>query len=83
FHGRSLIYNRATPLHADRRDPKQNLTPILTVGDYSTGTLYIPELGLEIAYEPGTLVLLRGGLLKHRVEFNGGQRIGIAHFLHQ
>ena len=83
FHGRSIIYNRATPLHADRQDPKQNLTPVLTLGKYTSGTLYVPELGLQVDYAPGTLVMLRGGLLKHSVSYEGGQRISIAHFLHQ
>lgn len=82
FHGRSLIYNRSTPVHRDSRDPKANLTPIVTVGSYVWGRLSLPDLGLVMSYNPGTLVMLRGSLLAHGVEYGGGQRISIAHFLH-
>lgn len=82
FHGRSLIYNRSTPLHTDRKDPKPNLTPVLTLGEYTLGILTIPSLGLKVDYGPGTLVMLRGGFLPHEVTYHGGQRVSIAHFMH-
>ncbi|KZV95360.1 hypothetical protein EXIGLDRAFT_597112, partial [Exidia glandulosa HHB12029] len=82
FLGRSLIFNRSTTLHIDDKDPKGNLTPILTVGRYTTGTLHIPELGLKAAYNSGTLGMLRGALLAHEVTFDGGQRVAVAHFMH-
>lgn len=82
FHGRSCIFNRQTPQHIDRKDPKRNLTPILTFGEYDRGVLHVPHLGLELDYGPGTLVMLRGGLLAHGVTYDGGQRISIAHFMH-
>lgn len=81
FHGRSLIYNRETEAHTDRRDKKLAWTPVLTVGTYDQGILEV--LNLEIEYLPGTLVLLRGGVLKHSVRYSGGQRVAIAHFMHQ
>ncbi|KZV79611.1 hypothetical protein EXIGLDRAFT_578892, partial [Exidia glandulosa HHB12029] len=80
FHGRSLIYNRETPTHNDRRDMKFAWTPLLTLGRYTTGKLRV--LDLEIDYKPGALVLIRGGTLKHSVTFEGGQRVAIAHFMH-
>ncbi|KZV93451.1 hypothetical protein EXIGLDRAFT_576784, partial [Exidia glandulosa HHB12029] len=83
FHGRSLIYNRATPPHVDKKDPPQNLTPVLTLGEYDDGWLHVPELGLDIEYLPGTLVMLRGGLFAHGVTYKGGQRVSIAHFMHE
>lgn len=81
FHGRSIIYNRATRSHRDRRDMKFAWTPLLTLGTYTSGWLRI--LNLDIPYLPGTLVLLRGGALHHSVTFSGGQRIALAHFMHQ
>ena len=80
FHGRSLIFNRATQEHTDRRDPKFAWTPLLTLGAYTKGKLRV--CNLEIDYMPGTLVLIRGGSLRHSVTFEGGQRVCIAHFLH-
>lgn len=82
FHGRSCIFNRQTPEHRDRKDPKRNLTPILTFGEYDWGVLRVRELGLDVDYGPGTLVMLRGGLLTHGVTYDGGQRVSIAHFMH-
>ncbi|EJD32269.1 hypothetical protein AURDEDRAFT_44940, partial [Auricularia subglabra TFB-10046 SS5] len=81
FHGRSIIFNRETPEHSDRLDPKPAWTPVVTLGDYTSGTLHVA--GLEIDYLPGTIVFLRGGILKHSVSFSGGQRVAIAHFTHR
>ena len=81
FHGRSLIFNRATPEHTDRKDMKLAWTPLITVGPYTEGTLHV--VGKEIPYLSRTLVFLRGGILKHRVSFSGGQRVSIAHFMHK
>ncbi|EJD35532.1 hypothetical protein AURDEDRAFT_42786, partial [Auricularia subglabra TFB-10046 SS5] len=81
FHGRSIIWNRATPEHEDQKDMKLAWTPLITVGEYTRGTLHV--CGMEIDYLPGSLVFLRGGILKHRVSFDGGQRVAIAHFMHK
>ncbi|EJD34745.1 hypothetical protein AURDEDRAFT_40117, partial [Auricularia subglabra TFB-10046 SS5] len=81
FHGRSIIYNRETGEHTDRCDPNLAWTPVLTTGRYTTGKLHVA--GMEIDYLPGTLVFLRGGLLRHSVTFSGGQRVCIAHFTHR
>ncbi|KZV78880.1 hypothetical protein EXIGLDRAFT_588393, partial [Exidia glandulosa HHB12029] len=80
FHGRSIIYNRETPLHNDRLDMKFAWTPLITVGKYTKGTIRV--LNLAIDYNPGALVFIRGGTLKHSVTFEGGQRVAIAHFMH-
>ncbi|EJD48428.1 hypothetical protein AURDEDRAFT_45474, partial [Auricularia subglabra TFB-10046 SS5] len=79
--GRSIIYNRETGWHTDRRDPKLTWTPVSTFGTYSEGKLHV--LGREIDYLPGTLVFIRGGILRHAVTFSGGQRVAIAHFMHK
>ena len=49
FHGRSLIFNRATPEHTDRKDMKLAWTPLITVGPYTEGTLHI--VALDVASE--------------------------------
>jgi len=83
FHGRSVIFNRATRLHTDNRDPKPNLTPVLTLGTYETGTMSLPTLNMRFPYNPGTLAMVRGAIIPHEVSFDGGQRVAIAHFMHQ
>lgn len=82
FHGRSIVFNRATPRHRDRSDPKENMTPIVTSGPYKSGKIHFEDLGLTCAYNSGTLVMVRGSLLLHSVQFEGGQRMAVVHFMH-
>lgn len=84
FQGQSYIYNRQTPNHFDRKEPKASWTPLFTAGLYTGGYLRIRGLGLRMWFGPGACIFLRGGLCPHEVEpFEGGQRISIAHFCHQ
>jgi hypothetical protein len=85
FQGRSVIYNRQTPNHIDRRDPKLGWNPLTTAGgDYTEGWLRIRRLRLRMWFGGGACVFLRGAILHHEIEpFGGGQRISIAHFCHQ
>lgn len=84
FQGRSVIFNRQTPNHVDKKDPKLGWNPLTTAGDYTGGCLRIRRLKLRMWYGPGCCVFLRGAILPHEVEeFEGGQRISIAHFCHE
>lgn len=84
FQGRSIIFNRQTPSHIDRRDPHLGWNPLTTAGDYAGGWLRIRELSLRMWFGPGACVFLRGAVLHHEIEpFNLGQRIVIAHFCHK
>lgn len=83
FHGRSLVYNRQTAQHRDTRDPPTNLTPVLTLGPYTSGTMHLGDVGHDLMYNAGTLVMLRGAMISHGVTYQGGQRVCIAHFMHQ
>lgn len=81
--GRSLIFNRETPGHYDGRDMPQAWTPLVTLGNTTGGDLRLYDLQTDLFYEPGTIVFVRGGALKHGVQpFQGTQRIAIAHFIH-
>lgn len=83
FQGRSVIFNRRTPLHVDRRDPKLGWNPLTTAGTYEGGRLIIGRLGLRMWFGGGACVFLRGAILPHEIEsFDGAQRISVAHFCH-
>lgn len=83
FQGRSVIYNRQTPNHVDRRDPRLAWTPLFTLGSFKGGNLRVRKLGLRMWYGPGACVFIRGAMFAHEIEsFDGGQRISIAHFCH-
>lgn len=81
--GRSIIFNRATPYHTDKRDNPWDWTPLITLGTSKGGDLCLPRLKTKLFYEPGTVVFVRGGAVEHGVESFTGQRIAIAHFIHK
>ncbi|KAG8791453.1 hypothetical protein FRC12_009162 [Ceratobasidium sp. 428] len=83
--GTSYIYNRQTPLHTDAREGMRGVSPLVVMGDCTTGYLAIPRLRVKIPYRPGSLVFLRGKLLDHKVlGWEGeGNRICLAHFNHE
>jgi hypothetical protein len=85
FQGRSVIYNRQTPNHVDRKDPKLAWNPLTTAGkDYTGGMLRIRRLGLRMWFGGGACVFLRGAILHHEIEpFGDGQRTSIAYFCHK
>lgn len=84
FHGRSIIFNRATPRHIDSNDVPEGWAVLLALGDFDGGELYLPNLGIAIPFPPGALIFIRGGILPHEIlAFRGGQRISIAHFVHE
>jgi hypothetical protein len=83
FQGRSIIFNRQTPNHIDRKDPKLAWNPLTTAGTFVGGRLRIRRLGLRMWFGGGACAFVRGGILQHEIEeFEGGQRISIAHFCH-
>ncbi|RYP93252.1 hypothetical protein DL770_000627 [Monosporascus sp. CRB-9-2] len=47
---------------------------LCTFGDYTGGTMCIPQLGIKVPYRPGTCVLLRGSDMDHYVEDFSGPR---------
>ena len=84
FQGRSIIFNRATPLHFDLGEPPNGWTPIYALGKFQHGHIRFPSLGLRLWFGPGAGVFFHGRIFAHEIEkFEGGQRISIAHFCHQ
>ncbi|KAK7001023.1 hypothetical protein R3P38DRAFT_3217788 [Favolaschia claudopus] len=56
--GRELMYNRQTPLHADKSDPKAGWAVLVVVGPFTGGDLFIPCLNLQMVYTHGTIIML-------------------------
>ncbi|KLO17329.1 hypothetical protein SCHPADRAFT_887118 [Schizopora paradoxa] len=83
--GRSLIFNRQTPLHNDSLDCPTGWQFIIAAGHFTSGgSLYIPHLDLSLRLLPGDLVALRGRVLSHEIEpWSGGQRISMVNFTHE
>ncbi|KAI0050138.1 hypothetical protein FA95DRAFT_1514650 [Auriscalpium vulgare] len=85
FQGISIIYNRATPSHQDDKGCLAGLDALLSVGPYHHCLLILKILGLELSYDPGTLVLILGSIIPHEVGDWGveGERTCLVHFTHK
>jgi hypothetical protein len=82
--GRSLIFNRMTPDHADMSDHPCGWSILFCLGTAKGGWLVIRRLGIRIYYDPGAVIIVRGRILHHHVEgFDEGQRVIVAHFTHE
>ena len=82
--GKSIIANRATPLHVDKHDPPHGWAALGVVGSFTGGAqLNVPRLNHRTPFNSGDLIFIRGGVLAHEVEpWKSGQRFSIAHFTH-
>jgi hypothetical protein len=67
----------------DQKDPKLGWNPLTVAGTFTGGRLRIRRLGLRMWFGGGACAFVRGAILEHEIEeFDGGQRISIAHFCH-
>ncbi|OBZ77758.1 hypothetical protein A0H81_02872 [Grifola frondosa] len=76
-----IIANRKTPLHRDRAGRAAWMDILVTVGDYSGLRLKLPTLGMEVEYDPGSVVAICGMMLSHSVPPASGERACYAYFM--
>ena len=82
--GRVIMFNHTTPFHADLLDPPLGWAFLVILGNFMDGTLWIPWLCLQMTYNLGDIVAIRGHVLGHEVElWQGEQCICLVHFTHQ
>lgn len=82
FSGISILANRKTQEHRDNGGHWAWYDMLLTAGSYTHCTLDLPDLDINIAYPPRSLIALTGKTLKHAVpDWEGGDRICWAHFI--
>ena len=67
FHAVLLICNRETPYHRDVSGNPAWFDLLASLGTYGQATLALRNLGMQIAYTPGSVVLLSGMLIHHGV----------------
>ena len=81
FSGIEVIVNRKTPFHRDSGASPAMFDLLLSAGTHK-GTLFeLCDVGTQLEYDPGTVVMVCGRVLGHRVmEWTGGERICLAHF---
>jgi hypothetical protein len=83
FSGMSVISNRETIFHRDTKSRHEWYDLLVTLGDYSDGTLELPGLGIRVVYNPGAVVGIAGKVLRHGVAPSKGNRVCLAYFMRQ
>ena len=77
----SLIANRETPLHRDPRSQANWFDLLVNVGDHNGCVLSLPSLGVELAYNSGTVVAFSGRLLQHGANAVDGNRYCLTYYM--
>ena len=82
FTGMQVIVNRTTPRHRDKGGSPTLYDLLVSAGTHTTAKFKLPEIGLELSYLPGAVVILCGRVFLHEVEdWEGGERICVAHMM--
>lgn len=76
----SLITNRETPLHKDRKGGRFYLDAVTTFGNYANGRFEIDGLGMRFRYNPGTAVFLNSHTFRHGASRVEGERYCLVSF---
>jgi hypothetical protein len=82
FTGVSVVVNRVTKPHRDRKAELPWYDLLVSLGTHQQAKLGLPELGLELHYPPGTAVAFCGNLFTHEVgNWGEGDRLCYAFFM--
>lgn len=84
FPGYAILMNKQSGEHLDVSGVHHGCDVIVVTGDFGRGELYLRDLNLVLALEPGDLVLFDGTLQRHCIlPFDGPQRVSHVFFVHQ
>lgn len=67
FHSLQVISNRETPYHRDVSGEAEWMDLLISLGSYRQATLALRNVGMQVAYKPGSVVLLSGKIVHHGV----------------
>lgn len=76
-----VINNRTCPPHTDRGASYGALDVLTAIGDFKGGHICAPNLPVDFAQEPGSVLALATRTILHGVEPYEGNRISIAWFM--
>jgi hypothetical protein len=84
YTGIQVISNRVTPGHRDSKGRPEWYDLLTGIGRGSLPTLLVNDIGLELAYNPGTVVGLCASILEHEVRaWGSGDRVCYSHFMRE
>ena len=76
-----IISNRQTPFHRDLSGEATWFELLISLGSYDRATMVLRNLGIEVAYTPGSAVALSSYLVHHGVSAVEPDRICYAWFM--
>jgi hypothetical protein len=68
-------------MHRDIQARKPWYDILATFGDYKDGKMELPNLGIQLEYNPGTIVGLAGKVVQHGVAHCTGNRVCLAYYM--
>ncbi|KAG1852091.1 hypothetical protein DFJ58DRAFT_728639 [Suillus subalutaceus] len=71
----AVMCNRRSPLHRDALSRAQWFDVMLSVGSYGPARMWMPNIGIEIAYNSGVMAAASGRIVWHGVDNVNGDRI--------
>jgi hypothetical protein len=78
----SVIVNRMTPRHRDVGAAIAHPDLLLSAGEHVGSEFHIPDIGVVLEYNPGTVVVIAGRVLSHAVPRHcEGWRVCIAQYM--
>lgn len=83
FTGTSVIRNRGCPPHRDVGTKASWYDLLFSLGQHEECALRLRDIGLDLAYGPGTAIALCGKVLRHEVSHFVGVRTCHAWFMRQ
>ena len=75
----TAISNRDTPHHRDNGSAHEWLDILVALGDYDNGQIEFPGLGMRFKYDPGTVVVFTGRVLRHGANCPGDRACIVHH----
>ncbi|KAG1871351.1 hypothetical protein DFJ58DRAFT_722775 [Suillus subalutaceus] len=72
----AVICNRRSPLHRDPLSHSKWFDVMTSVGDYGAARMKMPNIGIEVVYDSGVMVVGSGRIVRHGVDVMDGDRIG-------
>ena len=82
FSAIQAIVNRSTPSHYDSRASEPVFDLLVSAGTHTEAFIFLGDVQARLSYNPGTVVLVCGRVLRHEVPtWEGGERICIAHYM--
>ncbi|EFI27291.1 hypothetical protein CC1G_14763 [Coprinopsis cinerea okayama7 len=79
----SVIVNRESSIHRDISSPTWAYDLIYTGGTYRNGRFESPTLGCRFVYNPGTVIVGLGSLIRHGVAPVDGDRVCIVSYFRE